>query len=441
MLSCRTRLQSHPAVIITREYRDRLLSPGGVTRVRRRAARRSRRRRGHAAVRLQRRDDCAHAIARSTMRSASYPHAIHYALKANSTLAIARLLRSLGSNADANSGGEIDVALRAGFIPPQIVFTGVGKTSAELAQAIDLGVRSINVESAGEIERIDALSRRAPDTHADRDPGESRHRRAQPPAHFHRTEDQQVRHRRSTASRSWCAGARDLRGRRDRRSAHPRRIADPRPRSAAPGGDGRWSICARAVGQDGIANRAPRPRRRPRRLVRRIARACRQRRLRRRRSCSAVRDSGLQIILEPGRTIVAPAGALLTRVDRRQGAGRRSTVRRDRRRHDRTDPPDALQRVPSDRARDQCPTPLRERLRYRRSAVREQRHARQGSDAGRGPRSAICSPSCDAGAYGSVDGVELQPPAAAGRGAGRDTDRRRVIRRRQTIDDLLALES
>lgn len=90
---------------------------------------------------------------------AGYPHSIHYALKANSTLAIARLLRSLGSNADANSGGEIDVALRAGFIPPQIVFTGVGKMTAELAQAIDLGVGTINVESQGELERIDALSR------------------------------------------------------------------------------------------------------------------------------------------------------------------------------------------------------------------------------------------------------------------------------------------
>jgi len=90
---------------------------------------------------------------------AAHPHAIHYALKANSTLAIARLLRGLGSNADANSGGEIDVALRAGFIPPQIVFTGVGKTTTELAQAIELGVRTINVESAGELERIDALSR------------------------------------------------------------------------------------------------------------------------------------------------------------------------------------------------------------------------------------------------------------------------------------------
>lgn len=88
-----------------------------------------------------------------------YPHAIHYALKANSTLGIARLLRSLGAGADANSGGEIDVALRAGFIPEQIVFTGVGKTPAELAQAIDLGVRTINAESEGELDRIDRLAR------------------------------------------------------------------------------------------------------------------------------------------------------------------------------------------------------------------------------------------------------------------------------------------
>jgi diaminopimelate decarboxylase len=89
----------------------------------------------------------------------SYPHTIHYALKANSTLAIARLLRGLGSGADANSGGEIDVALRAGFIPDQIVFTGVGKTVVELAQAIDLGVKTINAESEGELERIDMLAR------------------------------------------------------------------------------------------------------------------------------------------------------------------------------------------------------------------------------------------------------------------------------------------
>ena len=87
-----------------------------------------------------------------------YPHRLHYALKANSTLGIARLLRSLGAAADANSVGEIDVALRAGYTPAEIVFTGVGKTDAELERAISLGLRSINAESEGEIERIDAIA-------------------------------------------------------------------------------------------------------------------------------------------------------------------------------------------------------------------------------------------------------------------------------------------
>jgi diaminopimelate decarboxylase len=91
---------------------------------------------------------------------APYPHALHYALKANSTLSIARLLRGLGSEADANSGGEIEVALRAGFIPEQIVFTGVGKTPDELERAVSLGVKAINAESTGELARISAIARR-----------------------------------------------------------------------------------------------------------------------------------------------------------------------------------------------------------------------------------------------------------------------------------------
>jgi diaminopimelate decarboxylase len=90
---------------------------------------------------------------------AGYPHSIHYALKANSTLAIARLLRALGSRADANSGGEIQVALRAGFTPGDIVFTGVGKTREELASAIAGGIGTINAESAGELDRIAAIAR------------------------------------------------------------------------------------------------------------------------------------------------------------------------------------------------------------------------------------------------------------------------------------------
>jgi diaminopimelate decarboxylase len=88
----------------------------------------------------------------------AYPHALHYALKANSTLEIASLLQQLGSAADANSGGEIEVARRAGFAPSAIVFTGVGKTHDELDLAVGIGVKAINAESAGELERIAAIA-------------------------------------------------------------------------------------------------------------------------------------------------------------------------------------------------------------------------------------------------------------------------------------------
>ena len=91
---------------------------------------------------------------------AGYPHAIHYALKANSTLALARLLRGLGAAADANSVWEIDVARRVGFEPAEIVFTGVGKTAAELECAVALNVKAINVESSGELDRVEAIAAR-----------------------------------------------------------------------------------------------------------------------------------------------------------------------------------------------------------------------------------------------------------------------------------------
>jgi diaminopimelate decarboxylase len=92
---------------------------------------------------------------------AGYPHRLHYALKANSTFAIARLVRSLGGAADANSIWEVDVARRAGFPVSDIVFTGVGKSGYELERAVPLGLKAINVESAGELERIEALASRA----------------------------------------------------------------------------------------------------------------------------------------------------------------------------------------------------------------------------------------------------------------------------------------
>ncbi len=87
-----------------------------------------------------------------------WPHRLHYALKANATLALVRRMRELGAGADANSSGEIQTALRAGFTPDQIVCTGVGKSRAELEHAVGLGVSAINVESPGEIERIAGIA-------------------------------------------------------------------------------------------------------------------------------------------------------------------------------------------------------------------------------------------------------------------------------------------
>lgn len=79
------------------------------------------------------------------------PFRIHYSLKANSNLAILRLLGSLGSAADVVSGGELFRARRAGFAPHDIIFGGVGKTEREIAAGIDAGVLLLNVESEDEL--------------------------------------------------------------------------------------------------------------------------------------------------------------------------------------------------------------------------------------------------------------------------------------------------
>ncbi len=86
------------------------------------------------------------------------PHAVHYAFKANSSLAIVRIMRDLGSAADANSMGEVDVALRSGFAARDIVLTGVGKRAEELERAVALDLGAINVESPGELDRLARLA-------------------------------------------------------------------------------------------------------------------------------------------------------------------------------------------------------------------------------------------------------------------------------------------
>jgi diaminopimelate decarboxylase len=241
---------------------------------------------------------------------AGYPHALHYALKANSTLAIARLLRGLGSGVDANSGGEIDVALRAGFIPPQIVFTGVGKTGAELAYAIELGVKTINAESHGELERIDALAR-------------ERQTRARVAIRVNPDIDAKSHPHISTGlsgnkfgiaisdARELCRRVRDRAGLEivGLHSHVGSQIMDLTPlRRAAEA----LVVLSKELRDDGVIidhldvggglgvsyDGRPAP------TAREYADAV----------LPAVRESGLSLVLEPGRNIVAPAGALLSRV-------------------------------------------------------------------------------------------------------------------------------
>lgn len=79
---------------------------------------------------------------------------IAFAVKANSNLSVLATLARLGCGADTVSEGEIRRALKAGIPADRIVFSGVGKTDAELAFAIDVGVRQINIESAVELDRL-----------------------------------------------------------------------------------------------------------------------------------------------------------------------------------------------------------------------------------------------------------------------------------------------
>lgn len=89
---------------------------------------------------------------------AGIPHRIHYSVKANSCLAVLALLRELGAGVDIVSGGELHRALLAGFTGADVVFSGVGKTVAEIRQAVAAGVLFFNVESEGELRDIDAVA-------------------------------------------------------------------------------------------------------------------------------------------------------------------------------------------------------------------------------------------------------------------------------------------
>ena len=102
-----------------------------------------------------------HAALEQAFRDAGLAPRIHYAVKANDHLAILALLRRAGAGADVVSQGEFARALRAGIAPGDIVFSGVGKTAAELGAALAVGIGQINVESAEELAMLSALAGRA----------------------------------------------------------------------------------------------------------------------------------------------------------------------------------------------------------------------------------------------------------------------------------------
>ena len=381
----------------------------------------------------------ASATGRSTRRSAAIPHALHYALKANSTLAIARLLRELGSARRRELGvGNRGRAQRAGFSPSQIVFTGVGK-SPDGARARRRARRQGDQRRVGG--RAGARSRRSPRGSGGavrvarpRQPG---HRRQEPSAHFDRPQDQQVRRAARRCARAAGDAARRARrcawwrststsGRRSPRSircaAPPRVAADLSLELQRAGSPLEYVDLGGGLGvsYDGADVPSAGRVRRMRWSARCAGRRCR--------SC-----------VEPGRSIAAPAGALLARVIDVKPRTATSEF------------------VIIDAGMTELMRPALYNAFHRIEPVR-------GPAAG-DHHYEIVGPVCessdvvgrdrmlpplaagdlvairDAGAYGSVDGLELQSSSAAGRSAGR---RRRVARHPPPPDAwtiMLALET
>mgnify|MGYP001979955584 FL=1 len=87
-----------------------------------------------------------------------HPHRVCYAVKANSNLAVLQVLAQAGAGFDIVSGGELERVLRAGGEPRNIVFSGVGKTAGEMADALKVGIHCFNVESAAELELLNLVA-------------------------------------------------------------------------------------------------------------------------------------------------------------------------------------------------------------------------------------------------------------------------------------------
>lgn len=88
----------------------------------------------------------------------AHPHLVCYAVKANSNLGVLNTLARLGSGFDIVSGGELERVIQAGGDASKVVFSGVGKTAAEMKRALELKIKCFNVESEAELERLNEVA-------------------------------------------------------------------------------------------------------------------------------------------------------------------------------------------------------------------------------------------------------------------------------------------
>ena len=84
---------------------------------------------------------------------------VHYAVKANANPTILSIIKDAGLGADCVSGGEVEAALKAGFVPEKIVFAGVGKSDWEIKLSLEAGISCFNVESIPELENINRIAK------------------------------------------------------------------------------------------------------------------------------------------------------------------------------------------------------------------------------------------------------------------------------------------
>jgi diaminopimelate decarboxylase len=239
------------------------------------------------------------------------PHTVCYAVKANSSLAVLSLLEKAGAGFDIVSGGELYRVLAAGGDPAKVVFSGVGKTAAEVEFALAKGIHSFNCESETELALIDAMAARLgvtagfsirvnPDVDAVTHPyistGLSQHKFGIAIAAAAQVYEQSRRFRNLAAEGVSChIGS---------------QILDPTPILEAVDKVLTLASALRAQGHPirhidlggglGVAYHAGEEAPKIREFV-----ACLR---------SRVKASGLSVMVEPGRSIVGPAGVLLTRV-------------------------------------------------------------------------------------------------------------------------------